>query len=207
MQKRKNPDIVSISGFFGGDPGGIRTHGLSLRRRKKCSPSLPVNVPQALDFTGFLTISGRSCFLRNPLFYPGAISRKLAELILAVGHFPGSFAKTSKLTGITFLKYPQFTKKSSVLLNSIPCCNSVHTLDDFFAHCTPMKDAAETLMNHEQEILHYFHERLTNAVCEGINSMIQAAKRKARGYNTFEGFAAMIYLVAGKLKLPVPDPF
>ena len=72
---------------------------------------------------------------------------------------------------------------------------------------TPMKDAAETLMNHEREILHYFHERLTNAVCEGINSMIQAAKRKARGYNTFEGFAAMIYLVAGKLELPVPDPF
>ena len=108
---------------------------LLLRRRKKCSPSLPVSVPQALDFTGFLTISGRSCFLRKPLFYPGAISRKLAELILAVGHFPGSFAKTSKLTGITFLKYPQFTKKSSVLLNSIPCCNSVHTLDDFFAHC------------------------------------------------------------------------
>ena len=72
---------------------------------------------------------------------------------------------------------------------------------------TPMKEAAETLMNHEREILHYFHERLTNAVCEGINSMIQAAKRKARGYNTFEGFAAMIYLVAGKLELPVPDPF
>ena len=62
-------------------------------------------------------------------------------------------------------------------------------------------------MNHEREILHYFHDRLTNAVCEGINSMIQAAKRKARGYNTFEGFAAMICLVAGKLKLPVPDPF
>ena len=37
--------------------------------------------------------------------------------------------------------------------------------------------------------------------------MIQAAKRKARGYNTFEVFAAMIYLVADKLKLPVPDPF
>ena len=54
-----------------------------------------------------------------------------------------------------------------------------------------MKDAAETLMNHEREILHYFHERLTNAVCEGINSMIQAAKRKASGYNTFEGFAGV----------------
>ena len=70
-----------------------------------------------------------------------------------------------------------------------------------------MKEAAETLMNHEREILHYFHERLTNAVCEGINSMLQAAKRKARGYNAFEGFATMIYLVAGKLELSVPDPF
>ena len=71
----------------------------------------------------------------------------------------------------------------------------------------PMKEAAETLMNHEQQILNYFHDRLTNAVCEGINSMIQAAKRKARGFNTFEGFAAMIYLIAGKLELAVPNPF
>lgn len=71
----------------------------------------------------------------------------------------------------------------------------------------PMKDAAETLMNHRRQILNYFHHRLTNAICEGINSMIQAAKRKARGFNTFEGFAAMIYLVAGKLELAVPVPF
>lgn len=71
----------------------------------------------------------------------------------------------------------------------------------------PMKEAAETLMNHRPQILNYFHHRLTNAICEGINSMIQAAKRKARGFNTFEGFAAMIYLVAGKLDLAVPAPF
>ena len=66
---------------------------------------------------------------------------------------------------------------------------------------------ANANMNHEREILHCFHDRLTNAVCEGINSMIQAAKRKARGFNTCEGFAAMIYLVAGKRELAVPDPF
>ena len=118
-----------------GTPGWSRTSGLSLRRRKKCSPSLPANVPQVLDITGFLTISGRSHFLQKPLFYPSAISRKLAKLILAVGHFPGSFAKISKLTVIAFLKYPQFMEKSSVLLNSIPCCNSVHPLDDFFVQC------------------------------------------------------------------------
>ena len=65
----------------------------------------------------------------------------------------------------------------------------------------PMKDAALTLRNHSKEILNYFHTRLTNAICKGINAMIQAAKRKARGFHTFEGYAAMIYLVAGKLKL------
>jgi hypothetical protein len=37
--------------------------------------------------------------------------------------------------------------------------------------------------------------------------MIQAAKRKARGYHTFSGFSSMIYLVAGKLVLAVPMPF
>ena len=31
--------------------------------------------------------------------------------------------------------------------------------------------------------------------------------RKARGFNTYEGFAAMIYLIAGKFKLAVPCPF
>ena len=71
----------------------------------------------------------------------------------------------------------------------------------------PMKDAALTLRNHSKEILNYFHTRLTNAICEGINAMIQAAKRKARGFHTFEGYAAMIYLVAGKLKLATPVLF
>ena len=104
----------------------------------------------------------------------------------------------------------------------------VQSLDDFYASTSmveaqerldklcswmrrcrlkPMKDAALTLRNHSKEILNYFHTRLTNAICEGINAMIQAAKRKARGFHTFEGYAAMIYLVAGKLKLDTPVLF
>lgn len=71
----------------------------------------------------------------------------------------------------------------------------------------PMKEAALAIMRHKEKILAYFRNRLTNAVCEGINSMVQAAKRKARGYRTFSGFAAMIYLIAGKLALQVPNPF
>lgn len=70
----------------------------------------------------------------------------------------------------------------------------------------PMKKAAKTLRNYTEEILNFFRSRLTNAICEGINSMIQAAKRKARGYHTFEGFSSMIYLIAAKLSLAFPNP-
>ena len=37
---------------------------------------------------------------------------------------------------------------------------------------------------------------MLDAVCEGINSTIQAAKRKARGFNAYERYGAMIYLGA-----------
>lgn len=71
----------------------------------------------------------------------------------------------------------------------------------------PMKKAAATLREHKKEILEYFTHRLTNALAEGLNSLIQAAKRKARGYPTFTGFSCMIYLVAGKLSLACASPF
>lgn len=70
----------------------------------------------------------------------------------------------------------------------------------------PMKKVALTLNKYAEEILSIFTTRLTNAICEGINSMIQAAKRKARGYHTIEGFSCMIYLIAAKLRLACPNP-
>lgn len=70
----------------------------------------------------------------------------------------------------------------------------------------PMKKVASTLKNYFEEILNIFRSKLTNAICEGINSMIQAAKRKARGYHTFEGFSSMIYLIAAKFELACPNP-
>ena len=69
-----------------------------------------------------------------------------------------------------------------------------------------MKKTANTLRSYYDEILNFFRSRLTNAICEVINSMIQAAKRKARGYRTFVGFSSMIYLVAAKLSLAFPYP-
>jgi hypothetical protein len=49
-------------------------------------------------------------------------------------------------------------------------------------------------------ILRYIETRLTNGVVEGINSKIQLARTRARGYRSMRNFITMIYLVAGKLR-------
>lgn len=115
-------------------------------------------------------------------------------------------------------RYPKVGRAYRIVaaLDDLYSCQNIHSATEaFYALCSwmrrcrlpPMKKAAKTLMNHKDRILNYFKNRITNAICEGINSMIQAAKRKARGYHTFEGYAAMIYLITGKLKLAVPKPF
>ena len=62
--------------------------------------------------------------------------------------------------------------------------------------------AAKTIKAHWAGVLHYVVTRKTNAVLEGINSLVQAAKARARGYRNGHHFITMIYLLAGKLSLP-----
>ena len=45
---------------------------------------------------------------------------------------------------------------------------------------------------------------MSNGVLEGINSLVQAAKARARGYRTARNFITMIYLIAGKLDFDLP---
>lgn len=67
----------------------------------------------------------------------------------------------------------------------------------------PMKKAAQTLKKHEKGILRWFVSKMTNGLLEGINSLVQAAKRKARGYRTTKNFIAMIYATVNKLIIQV----
>ena len=64
-----------------------------------------------------------------------------------------------------------------------------------------MKPFAKLVRNHLDEILNYFDHRYTNAILEGMNSIIQNIKRRARGFRNTEFFKTMIYLVCGKLPL------
>lgn len=63
-------EILAKSGR-GGDPGGIRTHGLSLRSAKKRSPLVPLCTLGAPYFTGFLTFLSVRISLQNTPVFPG----------------------------------------------------------------------------------------------------------------------------------------
>lgn len=47
-------------------------------------------------------------------------------------------------------------------------------------------------------------EILRNGILEAINSLVQAAKRRARGYRSDRHYIAMIYMTAGKLNFQLP---
>jgi transposase len=68
----------------------------------------------------------------------------------------------------------------------------------------PIIDAAHTIKRHWNGILRWFDSRIANGLIEGINSLVQAAKAKARGYRSIRNLKAMIYLLAGKLDLRLP---
>ncbi len=63
----------------------------------------------------------------------------------------------------------------------------------------PLHEFADTLECHWQGVIRWHHSRVSNGLLEGLNSLIQAAKRRARGYRSVRNYTAMIYLVAGKL--------
>jgi len=65
----------------------------------------------------------------------------------------------------------------------------------------PIKEAAKMIKRHWKGVLNFPMSRLSNGVLEGINSLIQAARAKARGYRTITYFITMIYLIAGKLNI------
>jgi transposase len=68
-----------------------------------------------------------------------------------------------------------------------------------------MVRVAKTIRAHQEGILRWFHTRISNGILEGVNSMIQAAKAKARGYRSPRNLIAMAYLIAGKLDFePLP---
>ncbi len=64
-----------------------------------------------------------------------------------------------------------------------------------------MVRVSRTIREHWSGVLRWFVSKVTNGLLEGINSLIQTAKTRARGFRTTHNLKAIIYLIAGKLDL------
>ena len=62
-----------------------------------------------------------------------------------------------------------------------------------------IKEAAKTVKRHWSGVLRWYVSRINNGILEGLNSLVQAAKAKARGYRTFKNLKTIIYMLTGKL--------
>lgn len=62
-----------------------------------------------------------------------------------------------------------------------------------------MKRVARTVRAEREGILNWFSSKATNAVLEGLNSVIQSMKRAARGFRNVEYFRTAIFLRLGGL--------
>jgi transposase len=66
----------------------------------------------------------------------------------------------------------------------------------------PIKEFVRLVEAHWDGIVSWQRSRISNGLLEGTNSLIQAAKRRARGYRNKTTMITIIYLTAGKLPLP-----
>lgn len=69
----------------------------------------------------------------------------------------------------------------------------------------PMKKAANTIKNHWDGIMRWKESQINNGILEGLNSVVQAAKRKARGYKT-KHLKTIAYLITGDLNFEMINP-
>lgn len=63
----------------------------------------------------------------------------------------------------------------------------------------PIKQAAYTIKNHWAGVLQWKKSLIDNGLLEGLNSLIQAAKAKARGFRNTRYFKIIAFLVTGRL--------
>jgi transposase len=66
----------------------------------------------------------------------------------------------------------------------------------------PIKEFVTLVEKHWDGIIAWHANHLSNGLLEGINSLVQAAKARARGYRSKTKMITIVYLIAAKLQLP-----
>lgn len=69
----------------------------------------------------------------------------------------------------------------------------------------PVIRVAKTLQSHFDGIMRWFKSGLSNGLLEGINSLIQSAKARARGFRSARKMKTIIYLLLSKLDFRLPS--
>lgn len=69
----------------------------------------------------------------------------------------------------------------------------------------PVIEFAKTVKRHWNGVVHWFQTKISNGLLEGMNSLIQAAKARSRGFRNVNNFITMIYLIGAKLEFKIPN--
>lgn len=64
-----------------------------------------------------------------------------------------------------------------------------------------IKAFVRTLREHQEDIIAFIETRLTNAISEGLNRIIQIVKNRASGFRDLDPFSDLIYLVVGDVDI------
>jgi transposase len=140
--------------------------------------------PELLKRTRFL-------WLKNPQNLTQKQSRKLQEISLNKLNLKTVRAYHIKLTFQEIFNMP-----ADVALGALKKWYFWAT----HSRLQPMIQAAWTIKNHWKGVLRWFESRINNGILEGLNSLIQAARNKARGYRNSDNMITVSYLIAGKLQ-------
>lgn len=70
----------------------------------------------------------------------------------------------------------------------------------------PMQKVAHTIKSHWDGVINWKKSYINNGLLEGLNSLIQSAKSKARGYRNTKYFKIIAYLITGKLDFSKINP-
>lgn len=68
----------------------------------------------------------------------------------------------------------------------------------------PFQKTVKTIKAHWSGIINFIQSKISNGILEGINSKIQLAKKRARGYRNKNNFINMILYICGDLKFAYP---
>jgi transposase len=71
----------------------------------------------------------------------------------------------------------------------------------------PIIEIAKTMKRHWDGIVAWVESRINNGILEGLNSMIQSSKRKARGFRSTKNLMIISYLVTGDLNFKSINKF